>query len=208
MVLRRECRGFKICEVADFVTGIPSRPTSFYFLNRSIHMEIDILPLESDVKIPKALLTKLAAVLVKKDIKTRILKAEKIPNGAWEKSRSQYDAHKILVAINKRGVLAITAEDMFEDGLNFVYGLADTEGSAVVSYFRLRPEFYGSPENEKTLVERLAKEAMHEVGHTLGIKHCTNQTNGKPCAMTFSTNIHEVDAKADKFCREHAKMLE
>lgn len=171
-------------------------------------MEIDILPLESDVNIPKTLLTKLAAALAEKDIKTRILKSEKIQKTAWEKARGQYDAHKILDAINKRGVLAITAADIFENGFNFVYGLGNTEGSAIVSYFRLRPEFYGSPKNEKKLVERLAKECMHEIGHTLGMKHCQHMIDGKPCVMTFSTNIHEVDAKASSFCRDHAKLLE
>ena len=171
-------------------------------------MEIDILPLENEEKVPKALLKELAALLAKRDIKTRILKAEKLPKTAWEKARGQYDAHKVLATINERGVLAITGADIFEDGLNFVYGLGNTEGSAIVSAFRLRPEFYGEKKNETLLIERLAKECMHEVGHTLGMKHCTNQTGGKPCAMAFNTNIHDVDAKSDRFCAEHAKLLE
>jgi len=171
-------------------------------------MEIDILPLENDAKISRAILTELAALLAKRDIKTRILKTEKLPKTVWDKARGQYDAHKILENINKRGVLAITTEDMFESGLNFVYGLGETEGSAVVSYFRLRPEFYGDKRDDEKLIERLAKECLHEIGHTLGIKHCTHEVSGKLCVMTFSTNIHEVDAKSSSFCKEHAKMLE
>lgn len=171
-------------------------------------MEIDILPLENEEKVPKSLLTMLAAFLAKRDIKTRVLNAKKLPASAFEKARGQYDAHKILETINKRGVLAITAADVFEDGLNFVYGLGNAEGSAIISAFRLRSEFYGVKKDEKLLVERLAKESMHEIGHTLGMKHCAHSVGGKQCAMTFSTNIHEVDAKADRFCAEHAKLLE
>ena len=171
-------------------------------------MEIDILPLEDEAKVPKSLLKEVAAFLAKRDIKTRILKAERLPKAAWEKARGQYDAHKILAAIDKRGVLAITSADIFEDGLNFIYGLGNTEGSAIVSMFRLRPEFYGERPNERLLVERLAKECMHEIGHTLGMKHCSRTVGGKQCAMTFSANIHELDAASDRFCAEHAKMLE
>jgi archaemetzincin len=171
-------------------------------------MEIDILPLENSEKVPKALLAKLAAELKKKDIKTRVLKAQKMPASAFDKSRGQYEAHKVLKVIDKKGVLAVTGEDIFDLGLNFVYGLADTEGSAVVSFARLKPEWYGEPASQEKLIERLGKECMHEVGHTLGLKHCTRLAGKKPCVMTFSTSIHEVDGKAASFCKEDAKFLE
>ncbi|MEM7813513.1 MAG: archaemetzincin family Zn-dependent metalloprotease [Candidatus Aenigmatarchaeota archaeon] len=171
-------------------------------------MEIDILPLENEERVPKTLLKELAALLVKRNIKTRLLKAEKIPKAAFDKARGQYDALIVLQKIDRRGVLAVTAADIFEDGLNFVYGLGDREGSAIVSTFRLRPEFYGEAKNEELLLKRLVKECMHEIGHTLGMKHCTRMVGGKQCAMTFSESIHEVDAKSDRFCAEHAKLLE
>jgi archaemetzincin len=171
-------------------------------------MNIDILPLDNSGKINEDLLKKLSEKLSKRGIKTRILKTQKIPAETLNKARGQYDAFEILKKIDPNGVLAITEEDIFEGAFNFVYGLGNAEKSALVSYFRLRAEFYGEKANEKKLVERLTKECMHEIGHMLGMKHCTHAVGGKPCAMTFSTDIHEVDAKSDKFCKEHAKMLE
>ena len=41
------------------------------------------------------------------------------------------------------------------------------EGVEVID--RLRPEAYGLPQDEDLLFERLVKEALHELGHTMGL---------------------------------------
>jgi len=168
-------------------------------------MEIDIQPIN---KIDKKLLLELQRCLLKKNIKTRLLKSDNLPKVAWNKNRKQWDAVIILEKIDKKGILAITNEDIYEGGMNFIYGLADLEGSAIVSTFRLRPEFYMNKPNQNKLLARLTKECLHEIGHTLGLKHCHRMIKGKPCVMTFSTNIHEIDKKSDNFCKEDARMLE
>jgi|GEM_PF-5358882 len=171
-------------------------------------MEIDILPLDGAEKVSKELLKKLQAELKKKDVKTRVLKAAKMPKGAWDEGRGQYDAHKALELSGKKGVLAITSADIFEPGMNFVFGTGFREGSAIVSYARLKPEWYGEKASQKKIMERLAKEALHEIGHTLGLKPCNNRVGKKICAMTFSSTVHDIDAKAAAFCTKDAKMLE
>ena len=53
------------------------------------------------------------------------------------------------------------------------FGEADIAGrKALISLKRLRQEFYSLPRNENLFRERAVKEAVHELGHTYGLKHC------------------------------------
>lgn len=89
-------------------------------------------------------------------------------------------------------VLGLTAVDLFARDYNFVFGQARIMGRpAVVSIARL-----GKPSTE-LFRERLAKEAVHELGHTLGIGHCEN----RECVMRFSNTLAETDRKTRWFCR-------
>ncbi len=96
-------------------------------------------------------------------------------------------------------VLGVTSGDLFVPVLTYVFGEAQLEGkAAVVSYHRLREEFYGLQPNEGLLEVRLLKEAIHELGHTFGLLHCNNYL----CVMHSSTVVEEIDLKTDKLCSE------
>jgi archaemetzincin len=87
--------------------------------------------------------------------------------------------------------------DIFAPGLNFVFGEADITGKkAIISLQRLRQEFYSLPKNEELFHERVLKEAVHELGHTYGLKHCPNPA----CVMHFSNSLHDTDLKNYNFC--------
>jgi archaemetzincin len=93
--------------------------------------------------------------------------------------------------------LAVTNEDLYVPDLNFVFGQADTlTGVAIISLARLRPEFYGQAADEPTFHHRAITEAVHEIGHTLGLNHCPDVK----CVMHFSNSLVDTDIKGYRFC--------
>jgi len=121
---------------------------------------------------------------------------------AWDATRDQYYSSEILrllqpFAAHGARVLGVTELDLFVPVLTFVFGEAQLEGPcALVSYHRLREEFYGLPAQESLLEERLVKEAVHELGHTYGLRHCLNWE----CVMASSHAVEVLDVKSAEFC--------
>jgi archaemetzincin len=94
-------------------------------------------------------------------------------------------------------VLGITDYDLYKTSHQFIFGSSNLgQRCAVVSTYRLRSEFYGEPADENAFFQRLLKEAVHEIGHTLGLKNCYNAR----CAMYYSTSIFDTDNKHSQFC--------
>ncbi len=125
-----------------------------------------------------------------------------LTKGSWDQRRSQHLAPVLLAelpsppSLDDR-VLGVVDTDIFAPGLNFVFGEADIAGRrALISLPRLRQEFYGLPKNEHLFQERALKEAVHELGHTYGLKHCPNPT----CVMRFSNSLPDTDFKGWNFC--------
>jgi archaemetzincin len=125
------------------------------------------------------------------------------PGYAFDESRGQYGSALILRDLLKRApreavrVLGVTELDLFIPMLSFVFGHAQVNGrAAVVSFARLRQEFYHLPSNNTLTLSRAIKEAMHELGHTFGLTHCVDTR----CVMSLSNTVQQVDGKADELC--------
>ena len=131
------------------------------------------------------------------------LPALPIPDLAYDGKRDQYQSVEIMRMLTKHApengsrILGITDVDLSIPMLTFLFGQAQLDGQvAVVSLCRLRQEFYGLPGQDDLLRERLTKEVLHEMGHTFGLVHCSEQK----CAMSLSTHIGMVDTKSERYC--------
>lgn len=125
---------------------------------------------------------------------------------AYNLLRSQYHSTEILKRLGQNAdaqcwrVLGVTEFDLFIPIMTFVFGEAQLGGppgaAAVVSLRRLRQEFYGLPPDAALLDERLLKESLHELGHTLGLRHCADYR----CVMSSSHSVENIDLKLAEYC--------
>lgn len=130
-------------------------------------------------------------------------KSTLVPAIAYESTRGQYDSSVLLEALHRETqkengkVLGITDLDLFAPVFTFVFGEAQLNGRvALASFYRLRNSFYGLPDDDELLAERLKKEAVHEIGHTFGLVHCARPS----CVMHASSGVEEVDLKGLLLC--------
>ena len=128
------------------------------------------------------------------------------PKDAYNSRRNQFHSSLILAKIHQHAekpmadrVLGITNVDLYVPRLNFVFGEAECPGkTAIISLYRLKPEFHGHSSNTTLLIEHSVKEAVHEIGHTLGLGHCRDPS----CVMFFSNSILDTDRKKSSFCEK------
>ena len=133
------------------------------------------------------------------------------PLYAYEPDRAQYRASLIVDKLaestdgKEEKVLGVTCEDLFAQGLNYVFGEASpAQRAAVISLCRLKQEFNGELPESGLLIDRAVKEAVHELGHTFGLEHCSNIH----CVMHFSNCLADTDIKKSAFCSKcHPKLI-
>jgi len=118
-----------------------------------------------------------------------------VPAGSFDPQRRQHHAEAFLAAVRDipdARILGIAKDDLYVEGLNFVFGLAERPGkAAVISLYRLQIGV-----DAKTYRQRVVKEAVHELGHTLGLNHCPEPG----CVMHFSNSLRDTDRKGARFC--------
>jgi archaemetzincin len=125
------------------------------------------------------------------------------PDFAYHREREQYHSSEILqamqahVGIDSWRVLGVADVDLYIPILTFVFGEAQIGGPCgLVSAYRLRQECYGLPSDREILLQRLLKEAVHELGHTLDLTHCDDYQ----CAMAPSHAVEWIDLKESTLC--------
>jgi archaemetzincin len=127
------------------------------------------------------------------------------PTYALDAVRQQYNSNLILKKLldfhapDGLKVLGVTHVDLFSPIFSFVFGEAQFGGRCtVISSFRLHVDTGkdvspGCP----SLISRLEKEAIHELGHTFGLRHCADPD----CVMHYSSGLECADRKFAFFCR-------
>lgn len=165
-------------------------------------MQVDIVPIGNVPMINiNAAVSALESIY---DCDTTIIDEQELPEDAYNHPRDQYEAGVLIDLVADVGsgerALGITEHDLFYRRRNYVFGLAYLGGtSSVISTHRLKIVPDGGittqPESE-IATDRIRKEAVHELGHTLGLEHCDNSR----CAMNFSPTVREVDIKEEMLC--------
>lgn len=141
----------------------------------------------------------------------RVGEAMMVPGDAFDARRKQYNSSKILKHLfDARGDptqrwLGVTESDLFVPTLNFVFGEADPQQHiAVISLARLHEEFSRRKSDPALFHLRALKEAVHELGHSYGLIHCSNFR----CVMFFSNSLADTDRKSSNFCEDHRRKLD
>jgi archaemetzincin len=143
-------------------------------------------------------------------LKVKVLPPAALPAEAWYAPRRRYRADKLLdfldprLPVEGKRILGLTGADIsttkgkvYDWG---VLGLGRIDGkSSVISRFRCAMKSRGAAHAR----ERLAKVAVHETGHTLGLEHCP--TLG--CLMEDAEGrVATCDREYD-FCARCRKLL-
>ncbi|HEY7096125.1 MAG TPA: archaemetzincin family Zn-dependent metalloprotease [Terriglobales bacterium] len=164
--------------------------------------QLQLLPIgDVDAVLLRELVAALAGIF---QLPCQILEQSLDPEFAFHGERQQYHSSELLssmqawVHAEAWRLLGVTGVDLYIPILTFVFGEAQMGGPcSVVSLHRLRQEFYGLPANHQLLRDRLIKEAVHEIGHTLSLTHC--QDYG--CAMAPSHAVEWIDLKSAALCK-------
>lgn len=129
------------------------------------------------------------ALAAELQVEVRRLKQHPLPKSAWYAPRRRYRAEKLLDHLEtlipdeptSTRILGLTKKDIsttkgkFEDW--GIFGLGNMPGqAAVVSSYRLQRK----AKNKAHLRKRIVNTAIHEVGHTLGLAHCTEHAQKCP----------------------------
>jgi len=135
-----------------------------------------------------------------------IEKAVPLENSLLAKSGKRYSAERILKKFKNSNItLVITEKDIVSKKGNVdefgIFGLGNQPGkTCVISPFR--PRWNSTPQ---LLKERLQKISIHEIGHNLGLDHCTK--NSKCLMCSAKGTIKQVDQEEMFFCEYCRKII-
>jgi archaemetzincin len=138
-----------------------------------------------------------------------IIPVSNLPANAFYVPRQRYKADSLLVFQKQlakggiRSVIGFTAKDISTSTPDWgIFGLGYCPGKAcVISTYRLQK----ASATTVQLKERLLKVVLHELGHNLGLPHCTYD---KECLLTDAGGtIKQVDKERKWLCNHCTQIL-
>ena len=139
-------------------------------------------------------------------VQCQVLERLHMPEEYYNRQMKAYDAKNILNFLSEtcscgagEKILGVTDVDLCSPNFDlpgYLYGLARRAGNVIIiSFYRLHSHL---PEEERDalLIERITKEAMHELGHLLALHHCHNSS----CVMSVSRTPQVIDQKRLEYC--------
>jgi archaemetzincin len=162
-----------------------------------LKIQVQILPIgEVDMEILDVLYDRLKMNFSSLEL----LKQVPLIETAYREKREQYLSNDFLQEVKWQAtvngdkyLLGVTEVDLYTHGLNFVFGQAELPGkAAIISLSRLKHQ------KTKIFQNRMLKEAIHELGHTLGLRHCKDVK----CVMHFSKSLKDTDIKGESYCKK------
>jgi archaemetzincin len=135
-----------------------------------------------------------------------------IPTNLFDNTRNQYLSDQLLTWLQHAlepskdtKVLAVCDFDAYFGKYNFCFGEAIIGGNVAAIYLeRLLPSNSNHNGSSQSLLQnRIVKEAIHEIGHTFGLRHCLRDL----CIMFKSKTILDTDKKNKDFCESCQSLL-
>lgn len=141
----------------------------------------------------------------------KVLARKPLPPFAYYKPRRRWRAEKLLDYLGRTApadtfrILGLTGSDISTTKGRFkdwgIMGLATLDGkTCVISMFRCRRK----ARNQSHARHRLAKTAVHEIGHTLGLEHCPN----RGCLMEDAKGSNKTTDREYVLCPRCRRLLQ